>query len=797
MDRNAVGDSANPSLRQKPSNASDYTVDSTSTFVNTPSIAPTPGSPVHHRTGYRRVASFNNQDTAYHSPDHSPKPSRDQEHGLGIKYLKALPSPSQAGLSNPDAPASAKPLLFPPFIQSRREYKPAGEQIRDENGNWDGYRADPYQPFVASLESQHLREQPTAPIVQSFEPPGNWLAISILALSVYSTLLSGLWLGVAIAKPRFGHGISPMGRIPPPTASILAAAIAKSIELSFVTVFVAFLGQVLSRRALVEKSKGITISEISMRQWVMQPGTIITHWETVRYAAMNFLGVIAMCGALAAILYHNYMQYLSNWTSDIAAGRNSVDLSERPAPLAQLYDNTTVAGSWVSIQNMTELSQQHSPSNYSRVVTNVTMAMPHAGVFGAMRDPLNNILQPEDLEGLGQYYVKASVPSPVVNVLCASMQKEELASIVYSEWPRGNGTAVNVTGWPSVGFDIPVHPSWLNSTPVDDLFGFGEKYGRRPPVFPKLPLPYNTVLNTTGWFTDSIYLLATSATGEYTMCSLRASLTAQCSTEYDASISGGSMKAHCEDPDDDLAYGKSYGDATDGGIIATDWATVAAVWAKALSLNAGITDGAASNARLLTQLIPTTQGLDPSLPSIAEALAVLAGSTLLLSSSDSPFIHFWNYSATVMTLKEPQHQAFNVALRFKDFASGGTQRWQGIFYVILFLTFATNVCCLIYFLVRQGLVTDFIEPQNLFSLSLNSPPSQALDGACGGGPVGEQLIVKWHIKMDQQREHFYIENGEGRPPIRRRKTRALDFEMDTRPIVNTYTKLSSRHSSLL
>lgn len=352
MDRSAVRDTTNPSLRQKPSNASDYTVDSTSTFVNTPSIAFTPDSPVHHRTGYRRVASFNNQDTAYHGPEHPLKPSRDQEHGLGIKNLKALPSSSQAGLSGPDASASAKPLLFSSFVQPRQEYKPAGEQIREENGSWDGYRTDPYQPSVTSSKSQHLREQTTAPTVQSFEPPGmhfdspclhgyggrgahsgdtsafwtkliktslavlwckskeklhhgkgSWLAISILALSIYSTLLSGLWLGVAIARPRFGHGISPMGRIPPPTASLLAAAIAKSIELSFVTVFVAFLGQVLSRRALVKKSKGITISEMSMRQWVMQPGTLITHWQTVRYAVSNLLGVIAMCGALAAILY--------------------------------------------------------------------------------------------------------------------------------------------------------------------------------------------------------------------------------------------------------------------------------------------------------------------------------------------------------------------------------------------------------------------------------------------------------------------------------------------------------------
>ncbi|KAL9011317.1 MAG: hypothetical protein Q9173_003827 [Seirophora scorigena] len=879
MNHTAAGE-----LRQKTSNLSDYSVDSTSTFVNTPSTAPTPGSPVHHRTGYRRIASFNNQDTSYHGPDHSPKPSRSpREHGLGIKNLNPLPSPSpsQLGFTSPDPSASAKPLLSPPFLQSRGEYKPVEGQIREENGDWDDDRADPYQPFVADSESENLRKQPTAATVQSFEPPGaladisaawsvliktslaefwckskeklyhgkgNWLAISILVLSVYSTALSGLWLGVAIAEPRYGHGISPMGSMPPATASLLAAAIAKSIELSFVTVFVAFLGQVLSRRALVRKSKGITISEMSMRQWIMQPGTIITHWQAVRYAAWTFLGVIAMSGALVAMLYttaseslvspklkmgdwdrrllygkvattfanelyigqncqtpisalvdkeysgstctaiqhsgqsyHNYMQYLSNWTSDIAAGRGSNDLSKRPAPLAQLYDNTTVTGSWISIQNTTELSQQYSSSNYSRTVTNITMAMPHAGVFRAMRDPINNIMQPLDLE--------ASLRSRPVD-------REELASMVYSEWPLGNGTAINVTGWPT-GFDIPLYPSWLNSTPqVDNLFGFGEKYGRRPPVFPKLPVPYNTVLNTTGWFTDSIYLLATSPSGEYTMCSLRASLTTQCSTEYSAQISGGEMRARCEDAEDELAYGKWYHNATDG-VIAKDWASVAAEWGRALSLNTGITDGAASNARLLSQLIPSAQDLNPSLPSIAEALAVLSGSTLLLSSSDSPFIHFWNYSTTVATLEEPQYQAFHADLRFKDFASGPTQAWQNIFFVVLSLTFATNVFCLGFFLVHHGLVTDFIEPQNLFSLSLNSPPSQALDGACGSGPEGEQLIMKWHIKMDKQREHFYIENGEGPPPMKRHKTRPLDFEMDTSPTVNAYNKLSSRHSSLL
>lgn len=96
--------------------------------------------------------------------------------------------------------------------------------------------------------------------------------------------------------------------------------------------------------------------------------------------------------------YHNYMQYLSNWTNITSRGAGSDDLSKRPAPVAMLYDNTTVQGSWISIENMTELSKKYSPDDYDRIVLNVTMAMPHTGVFKAMRDPVNNIMQPQDLE---------------------------------------------------------------------------------------------------------------------------------------------------------------------------------------------------------------------------------------------------------------------------------------------------------------------------------------------------------------------------------------------------------------
>ena len=96
---------------------------------------------------------------------------------------------------------------------------------------------------------------------------------------------------------------------------------------------------------------------------------------------------------LSSVRYHNYQQYLIEWTNNINSGNGSDSLVERPRPVGMLYDNTTVRGSWIHEQNVTTLFQNFN----NRTINNITMAMPHAGVFSAARDPLNNIIQPQDL----------------------------------------------------------------------------------------------------------------------------------------------------------------------------------------------------------------------------------------------------------------------------------------------------------------------------------------------------------------------------------------------------------------
>ena len=369
--------------------------------------------------------------------------------------------------------------------------------------------------------------------------------------------------------------------------------------------------------------------------------------------------------------------------------------------------------------------------------------------------------------------------------------------MVYTEWPDYNDTMPNSLTWPNdfnLTLDSPV------KTDVDDLFGFSSNQVY--PIFPKFPLPYNTVFNNTiGWGPEAVYLLATSPVGSYTLCSIRAALSPDCSTEYHSSGSGGSLNTNC-DSNNRLAYGKSNPKAPNG-MWDRDWVNVASVWGSALSLNAGITDGKASNARLLTQLIPTENKLELSLPSISEALAVLAGCTLLLSSLDSPFIHYWNYSTTVNTLAEPQYQGFNATVRTMTYQSGGSQQWQSIFYIVLLLVFLANLCCLIYFLVSGSLVTDFVEPQNLFCLSLLSPPSHALEGACAGGPAREHFRTRWNIKLDRTRDHVWIENNEAHNRGARNyrndwsgTTQQTEFEMQS-PVTRMYSRIRKKRSSLL
>ena len=299
------------SLRQPSSTLSEDSFESNSTLIASPI------STSFRRPGYARVPSVV-EEGPVPSVDEVLQPSSDHSRGLGIanidtqkrSRISRVPVGTKA---SPGTPSSADRLLSPASSKSvHKAYHDEGSPY-ERNAPEATYTPEPnlYQPFAADSDRERLHQK-TPPALSNANlrctskralasGRGSWLSISMLILSVYSTIFSGFWLFIAIIKPRYNHMIGSR-HMTQQTASVLYAAFAKSIELSFVTVFVALIGQILSKRALGER-KSITIAEMSMRSWVVQPGTMLAHWESVRYAAVTYLGAIALVAAVMAMLY--------------------------------------------------------------------------------------------------------------------------------------------------------------------------------------------------------------------------------------------------------------------------------------------------------------------------------------------------------------------------------------------------------------------------------------------------------------------------------------------------------------
>ncbi|KAK1971455.1 hypothetical protein LY78DRAFT_625964 [Colletotrichum sublineola] len=665
----------------------------------------------------------------------------------------------------------------------------------------------------------------------------NWLSLSILALSIYSTGLSCLWFIVAIVQPRWGPQISSSGGILPSTASLVCAMFAKTIEISFVTVFVTFIGQVLTRRAFVKKSKGMTLAEMTMRNWVIQPGFLITHSETLPYAGMTLLGVVSLVATIASTFYttasdalvapklkfggwesrtlsgyvlasyanppfarescqtplrdsdpagvdaagraclevqyagqsyRNLMSFLGDWDAINRNGTSAtVDISHRPVGTALLYDNTTLTSAWIEV-DYSDTSK--NSGDHGRIINNVTLAMPHPSVYDAATNPVNKILQPNDLSGVGEYAIKASVVSPALNVMCVNMSPDELAPLVYTEWPIGKNNSIDtlIPGQRIGPLDweqyVPglLETEWLNRTSVDNVFRWGEQYNRRPPVFQLYPADFNMVTNTTA-ANDAIYVLTKSASiTNYTLCEMRSWVSPLCSTHFNISgTAGAHMQAHCDDPEDKDSYNHVHPEVT-FSVPVIDWKNIADQWRLSMDINGGVQNNNASNARILTQFVLGEPKLNPLLPSMAEALAVYASSTLIIGGHGTPFEHYWRHEKTQLGAPGAL-DPFRASIRTQEYTSGHVAEWQKVFYLVLVLVVVINLVCLAYFLARSGLVTDFTEPQNLFTLAVNSPPSEQLKGSCGGGPAKRDLVVPWRVAYASGANHYFFEEANDRP----------------------------------
>lgn len=270
---------------------------------------------------------------------------------------------------------------------------------------------------------------------------------------------------------------------------------------------------------------------------------------------------------------------------------------------------------------------------------------------------------------------------------------------------------------------------------------------------------------------------------------------------YSAAGAGGILENTCEDPNDEIAYSKSVDPHPE--TLQPDYRNIISDWALSLSLNSGVSNDNASISRLLTQFVSTAPSFNTTLPSLAEALASLAGCTLLISAESATFRHYMGYTATDNIISPGVYEPFNASISSQSYTSGPAKRWQNIFYMVLLLVFLTNLFCLGYFIRQRGLVTDFTETQNLFALAVNSPPSQRLGGSCGAGPQGEQLNVDFHVHHEENSSHFYLKEGNSSSvfepasfELKNRKNGGSVMGLKSRT-ASSYSMLSNKRRSIL
>lgn len=150
-----------------------------------------------------------------------------------------------------------------------------------------------------------------------------------------------------------------------------------------------------------------------------------------------------------------------------------------------------------------------------------------------------------------------------------------------------------------------------------------------------------------------------------------------------------------------------------------------------VDLNGGMYMNNASNARLLTDLILLEPNLLPNMPSLAEALAVYASSTLIAGSLSSTYSLDWPYGKDEHLLPgDGVYENFNATYRTQQYISAPQpdlgMPLRILYFTVLVLVLVLSLVCVWYHILGRRMVTDFTDPQNLFTLAINSPPSRML-----------------------------------------------------------------------
>lgn len=471
--------------------------------------------------------------------------------------------------------------------------------------------------------------------------------------------------------------------------------------------------------------------------------------------------------------YYPTTQWIRGWKKENANGN-------RPPPTSLWQRDTAVEGIWIDpVQQTLASSRKHA-----RMVDNVTLVYPHLGVQQASRDEVNKLIQPTVYDLSGELNVNVSVASPIMNVACAAVSRKEIAPLVYTTWPEGRKNFTPSTFSTDATRFIPQQAAERNRTEVDDIFGWNNDLKPRP-VFPTYPPLNSSVIQS--YTTDGLRSLefhimfavqnqlvnvnasapesstdSGSQTDSFVICQLKAGMTDGCTTSYHAQESGSKLRVSCNENDagfysrNDMRW-------------EPNWADMANAWAQSITLGTGIENETASNSQVLSEITPFYDSQKGAIvpsdhPSIAEMLSVEASSTLLLGAIGAPFIRYWRYKPHNL-YNSPDIVKFLGKHQETVPVSGNLDHdKQRALTTMLFIPLALVAILGVFVVIcghmlpsfrRRPFITDFTDQKTMFAVAMNSPPNEAISGACASGPSKSQLKSRWKVNHDADNNHYY------------------------------------------
>lgn len=241
------------------------------------------------------------------------------------------------------------------------------------------------------------------------------------------------------------------------------------------------------------------------------------------------------------------------------------------------------------------------------------------------------------------------------------------------------------------------------------------------------------------------------------MCQMYGLLSPDCSTKHIQKVGTRKLSADCDA--DGQSFGNKIAPGTFNHTPSRDFRDMLGAWSIATGLNSGISSGNNSLVHVLSQLVVTNKtdavpNLNKTMPSLAEGLAVLSNSMLMKGAINTTFDNRIIKPAPIPAITIP----YDVLVQTQQYRSGPPAPWTGILYPILFIMFVADLYCLTYFLREMGLVVDFLEPRNLFSVAIASP-DESERRTTGQGPIGNHVGVSWMVERDHDRRLVFRKAG--------------------------------------